>query len=104
MRTLCSGFSSGLQALSPCEQPIMNSPVGIFTNSIPIAFFSVAVDWALEGTCKTRQVTAMANVATRPNLICLFLRCVDVEHVSNPVSLSTEYGNAGPPEYPTRQQ
>src|SRR5215467_1522029 len=65
IRTRCCGFSSLLQLLSSGEHPIMNSPAGIFTNSIPMAFFSAPV-WAFDDTCATRQVTAI-----KTTLMCL---------------------------------
>src|SRR5262249_6256297 len=37
--TRCAGFSSALQSSSPVEQPIVNSPGWISTNSMPIEFF-----------------------------------------------------------------
>src|SRR5438552_544896 len=52
----------------------MSSPAGIFTNSIPMAFFSApvcATICAPGGTCAKRQVTATANVPTETNLMCL---------------------------------
>src|SRR5688572_11300497 len=93
MRTRCWGFSASLQLVSPVEHPIMNSPAGIFTNSMPMAFFrapACAAVWAFADPCARRQVTAMANVPTTTNLMSKSLRCVDVEHVSKPACLSTE--------------
>src|SRR5215467_6828562 len=68
IRTWCGGFSSFLQLLSSGEHPIMNSPAEIFTNSIPMAFFSAPV-WAIEETCAARQVTAIANVPRKTILM-----------------------------------
>src|SRR5215475_14745968 len=68
IRTRCCGFSSFLPLLSSGEHPIMNSPAGIFTNSIPMAFFSAPV-CAVEDTCPARQVTAIANVPRKTTLM-----------------------------------
>src|SRR5215472_16038687 len=86
MRTWCCGFSSVLQLLSSGEHPIMNSPAGIFANSMPMAFFSAPV-WACEDTCATRQVTAIANMPTKTTLMCLppqlcLGACFQTTHVS----------------------
>jgi hypothetical protein len=61
----------------------MNSPPGIFTNFIPMAFFSAPV-WAIEDICGTRQVTTIANVPTKTTLI-VSLHNFALEHVSKPV-------------------